>query len=186
MPQRLTMSGSLSRRRCGCQWAARLQEAWVPGYQAKGGGPTLQDGRAGLAETRGAARGQAVQPPCRALAHWPAPGPPTGQAASPGPLHSAGCLPRVKRLPPGVPCARLPSKGSGPGAGLPLRLSVPRKLEGCPPSRDPTHTHSPSQSVNSAIPAGPRQLQPVPHPPGGRSVAGWPVSARLPANSAHI
>ena len=151
MPRCLTMSGSPSRRRCGCQWTARLQEAWVPGYQAKGAQPhpAGREGRTGRNQ-ESCQRAGCVQPLCRALKHSGLLlGRPPGRQPHMHPLHSAGSLPRVKRLPLGAPCARPPSKASGPGgraAQGPLGLSVPRKLEGCPAKRPPTHTHTHTHS----------------------------------------
>lgn len=159
---------------------------WVPGQRGRPH-PAGREGRTG--------RNQGSRP----RAGCPAAVQGTGALARSWATHRTGSLawpsPQCRVSAPSEEAAPWRALRQAPQQGLrawgraaqgPLRLSVPRKLEGCPPSRDPTHTHSPSQSVNSAIPAGPRQLQPVPHPPGGRSVAGWPVSARLPANSAHI
>lgn len=160
-------------------WTARLQEAWVPGYKAKAGGQPCPagQGRAGLAETRGAARGQAASSRC--AGHWHS-GPLLGRPPARQPrIHPPQCrvCARVRQLPLRAPCRRLPGEASGPGhraAQGPLGLSVPRKREGMPSQENPPppYTHSPSQSVTSTIPAGPRQSRPVPHAPGGRSVAG--------------
>lgn len=134
-------------------WTARLQEAWVPGYKAKAGGQPCPagQGRAGLAETRGAARGQAASSRC--AGHWHS-GPLLGRPPARQPrIHPPQCrvCARVRQLPLRAPCRRLPGEASGPGhraAQGPLGLSVPRKREGMPSQENPpphTHTALPSQ-----------------------------------------
>ena len=86
-------------------WTARLQEAWVPGYEAKGGQPRpAGQGRAGLAET-GAACGQAAS--SRHAGHWhsgpllgrppgrqPHTHPPQWRVCAPSEAAAPGCAPR--------------------------------------------------------------------------------------------
>ena len=134
-------------------WTARLQEAWVPGYEAKRGQPRpAGQGRAGLAETGELPAGRlppaAMQGTDTAVHSWAA----RRAGSLTRTLHSAGSVPRVKQLPLGVPRARLPGEASGPGrraAQGPLGLSVPRKQEGMPSQETPppphTHTALPSQ-----------------------------------------
>lgn len=87
-------------------WTARLQEAWVPGYKAKGGGAALPcrtgEGRTG--RNQGSRpRAGCLQPLCRALAQWPTPGPPTGQAASHTPSTVQGLCPSEAAAPACAP-----------------------------------------------------------------------------------
>ena len=112
MPRCLTMSGSRSRRRCGCQWTAWLQEAWVPGYQAKEGQPhpAGPEGRTGRNQESRQWAG-CIQPLCRALAPWPAPGLPTGQAASHAPSPQRRVSAPSEAAAPGCALHQAPQRG---------------------------------------------------------------------------